>query len=135
MSPSPEIIEVTMQQFEELMDRVNSNTLRDEDRELMQQIFASYHQFFRMVEDKKTTIARLRKLLFGSSSEKTQKVFGETDDNSEADDNDSATDVASSAELPSDSTSDEPEKSPPGHGRHGADDYSGADQVHCQHPN
>jgi hypothetical protein len=135
MSPSPEIIEVTMQQFEELLDRIKSNTLRDEDLELTQQIFASYHQFFRMVEDKKTTIARLRKLLFGSSSEKTKKVFGETDDDSEAGDNDSATDEAPSAEPPSDSTSDEPDESPPGHGRYGADDYAGADQVHCQHPN
>ena len=78
--PSPEIIEVNSQQINELLDRAESNTLREEDTELMRQIFDSYVQFFQMMGDKNTTIARLRKLFFGSSSEKTSNVVGDADD-------------------------------------------------------
>ena len=79
---SPEIIEVNSQQMEELLDRAASNTLRDEDTELMRQIFDSYVRFFQIVGDKNTTIARLRKMMFGASSEKTEKVVGDTEDQS-----------------------------------------------------
>ena len=59
------IIEVNSQQMHELLDRAASNTLRAEDTELLRQIFDSYVQVFQIVGDKNTTIARLRKLLFG----------------------------------------------------------------------
>jgi len=66
-NPSPEIIEVNSQQMEELLDRAASNTLREEDTELIRQIFDSYVQLFQIVGDKNTTIARLRQVLFGDS--------------------------------------------------------------------
>ena len=67
---APKIIEVTSQRFDELLERAASNTLRDDDMELMRQIFASYSGFFQIVGDKNTTIARLRKLMFGATTEK-----------------------------------------------------------------
>ena len=74
---TPEIIEVNSQQMEELFERAASNTLREEDTELLRQIFDSYTQFFQIVGDKKTSIGRLRKLMFGSPTEKTKNVIGE----------------------------------------------------------
>ena len=76
----PDIVEVNAQQLEELLDRAASNTLRDEDTELLRQIFVSYVHFFEIVGDKNTTIARLRKFLFGDSSEKASKLLGDEDD-------------------------------------------------------
>ena len=81
---SPEIVEVNCQQLDELLERAASNTLDEEDTELMRQIFTSYTQFFQIVGDKNTTIARLRKLLFGSPTEKTAQVIGETDGSQQA---------------------------------------------------
>ena len=129
---TPEIIEVNSQQMEELLDRAASNTLREEDTELMRQIFDSYVQFFEIVGDKNTTIARLRKLLFGASSEKTKKVVGDENDAQEPNAADSD-DADSEQTDPHDSagTDDEPS---PGHGRYGADDYPGANQVDVAHP-
>ena len=75
-----EIIEVTSQRIEELLERAASNTLRDEDTELMRDIFASYTGFFQIVGDKSTTIARLRKLMFGATSEKSKNVLGDAED-------------------------------------------------------
>jgi hypothetical protein len=123
---SPEIIEVNSQQFEEILERASSNTLRDEDTELMRSIFASYAGFFQIVGDKNTTIARLRKMMFGATSETSKNVLGDAEDAP----NPSPSDVADS-DSNQDEDSSEP---PPGHGRHGADDYPGADQVEVKHP-
>lgn len=77
---TPDIIEVTSERFEELLKRADSNTLRDEDMELMRQVFASYAGFFQIVGDRNTTIARLRKMMFGATSEKSQNVLGDDED-------------------------------------------------------
>ena len=127
---SPEIIEVNSQQMEELLDRAASNTLTEEDIELMRQIFDSYAQFFQIVGDQNTTIARLRKLLFGSSSEKTDKVLGDTKEPNEPAGDDASPDHAAD---PNDNASSD-DKTTSGHGRYGADDYPGADQVDVTHP-
>lgn len=125
---SPEIIEVNRQQMEEILERAASNTLREEDTELMRCIFESYAGFFDIVGDKNTTIARLRKLMFGSPSEKSQDVLGDAKD-----DLDSPPDVAS-ADAANSVGNEDDQAPPPGHGRHGAEDYAGADQVEVQHP-
>lgn len=89
---APDILEVTEQRFEELLQRAESNTLRDDDMELMRQIFASYRGFFQMVGDKNTTIARLRKMMFGATTEKSTNVIG--DPATDGANNDDALDVA-----------------------------------------
>ena len=58
------VIEVTTERMEDLLQRA-SGTLSDEDSELMRQIFDSYTELYRIVGDKNTTIARLRKIMFG----------------------------------------------------------------------
>ena len=128
---APEIIEVNSQQFEEILERAASNTLRDEDTELMRSIFASYAGFFQIVGDKNTTIARLRKMMFGATSETSKNVLGDAEDAPNPSPGDTPDDA------PADSNSNHVEDSsapPPGHGRHGADDYPGADQVEVKHP-
>lgn len=128
---APKIIEVDSQRFDELLQRAESNTLRDDDRELMRQIFASYRDFFQIVGDKNTTIARLRKWMFGATTEKSKNVFGDV-----------ASDAASgnaAGQVPGNSDSascedDDPDNPPPGHGRYSADAYPGADQVDIKHP-
>jgi len=77
-----EIIEVNPERFEELLARAESNTLRDEDTKLLGQIFVSYAGFFQIVGDKNTTIDRLRKMLFGATSEKSQNVLDGEEGNS-----------------------------------------------------
>jgi hypothetical protein len=129
---SPEIIDVNSQQIEELLERAAANTLREEDTELMRQIFDSYTQFFQIVGDKKTTIARLRKMLFGASTEKTEKVVGDTDEPDSPASDDSCGEHDDSSD--STATGEDASQRPPGHGRYGADDYPGADQVTVTHP-
>jgi hypothetical protein len=129
---APEIIEVTSQQMEKLLDRAASNTLREEDTELIRQIFESYVEVFQIVGDKNTTIARLRKLFFGASSEKTEKVVGDKDDAEEP--HAAGSDEADREHSdPHDRVATDAESSP-GHGRYGAEDYPGANHVDVTHP-
>ena len=128
---TPEVIEVDAQRMEELLRRARSGTLSDEDMELMRQIFASYQGFFQIVGDKNTTIARLRKMMFGPASEKAEDVLGETEQEaSENPEPSSSNNDQTSAEV----TDDHSSERPPGHGRRSADDYPGAEQTHIEHP-
>jgi hypothetical protein len=135
MTKSPtEIIEVDSQRIEELLDRADSNTLRSEDMELMRQVFASYRHFFDLARDKDTTIARLRKMLFGASTEKTENIVGDSEAAQQAQSQPSD-DGCGEQDAVGDRAADEDCSEPtPGHGRYGADDYRGADQVAVPHP-
>ena len=77
---------VDTQQLDELADRAATTTLTQDDAELMRKIFQSYTQFFDVVADKNTSLKRLRKMMFGSSSEKTKNVVADakSDENDEA---------------------------------------------------
>jgi hypothetical protein len=128
---APDIIEVTEQRIEELLQRAASNTLRDDDMELMRQIFASYRGFFEIVGNKNTTIARLRKMMFGATSEKSTNVLGDAEEVPNGAAGDGSADAATDSQNnPADDSSDRP----PGHGRLGADDYPGAEQIDVRHP-
>ena len=132
----PEIIEVTSQRIDELLERAASHTLRDDDLELMRQILTSYQGFFQMVGDKNTTIARLRKMMFGPTSETTKIVLGDaagggTDDASKTPPGEDSDQTSDSDESRDDN---EPTDPPRGHGRYAAEDYPGADQVDIEHP-
>lgn len=137
MTPkAPEIIEVNAQQFEAILERAASNTLRDEDTELLRQLFVSYAGFFEIVGDQNTTIARLRKMMFGATTEKSENVLGDaaTGDGEDVS-NQTPGDVSEDASGDSaNNHADDSSEPASGHGRHAADDYSGADQVEVKHP-
>jgi transposase len=123
---APEIVEVTPGRLEEVLERA-SGALDDEDVELLRQLFASYAGFFELVWDKNTTIARLRKLMFGAATETSQNVLGDAQAGDHPDLCDGETSDEDGAEAGS-------PKPAPGHGRHAADDYPGAEQVDVGHP-
>jgi transposase len=131
-SESPTIIEVTHEQLQELLDRIERGALREEHLELMRHVLESYVQLYELLGDKNTTIGRLQKMLFGASTEKTEKIVGDeaSSPKSPADDGDEPRQEDSD---PEDTTDNDEERSP-GHGRHSADDYTGAQQGHVPHP-
>ena len=78
---------------------------------------------------KGTTIDRLRRMLFGASTEKTKHVVGEP----EADDKKGATGASSSGAASTEGGTDEPKPKAPGHGRNGAAAYPGAKKIRVVH--
>jgi hypothetical protein len=75
-----------------------------------------------LVENKRTTIARLRQILFGASTEKTAAVLKAV----------SAVLKADVAPSPTDAAEAAPARQ--GHGRNGAQTYAGATQIKVEHP-
>jgi hypothetical protein len=66
---------MTQTQLEEVLRRAEQ-ALDEKDATFIRGVFESYRYVTDLVEDKKTTIARLRHLLFGQRTEKTKAVVG-----------------------------------------------------------
>ena len=141
----PEIVEVNAQQLQELVSRFESATLDEDDRKLICQVLESYVYVTGLLSDKKTSINRLRKLIFGGKTEKTKNVVGDSA-NGQNDAGQTGTDEATPEEggsAASPETMDEdpsddgagrqPRPRKPGHGRNSAQAYRAADQVEVPH--
>ncbi len=64
MRNTPEIVEVDSRQLEEVLRRAERQSLATEDPKLIRAVFQSYVYVSDLVEDKNTSIRRLRQLLF-----------------------------------------------------------------------
>jgi transposase len=137
-STTPELIEVEEHHLEEVLRRVEQ-TLDEDDSILIRRVFESYAYVSDLIEDKNTSIQRLRQLLFGKRTEKTAAVVREKTDDSSAPSPDAAAhengsdakaQEPDSAEL-NQSHAEAPRK---GHGRNGADAYRGAERIAVRHP-
>jgi transposase len=90
-----------------------------------------------LVEDKNTSIRRLRQLLFGARTEKTDAVVGRRTETPDATvPRDTAATTAETAGEPASGTADAADREPVsrGHGRNGADAYGGASRIEVPHP-
>lgn len=96
---------------------------------------AMIHTFALLKEElasKKTSIERLKRMLFGAHTERTREVLGE-----ESTQADRAADAGADREADVARESDDQSHAGirgKGHGRNGAADYPGADKVKCRHP-
>jgi transposase len=138
MPNTPEILEVNPTQLDELLRRVEE-ALDESDATLIRRIFESYLYVTDLVEDKKTSIRRLRELLFGKPTEKTAAVLGRTSDQPQMT---MPPGAAAGTPLASGEPASEPAKktdtdtvpAPGGHGRNGADAYTGGRRIDVPHP-
>ncbi len=127
-TPNPRIVELGMNEWEEILQHAGSGPLSEAEREKLRVLGESYIHLLNLLEDKSTTINRLRKLIFGSGSEKTNDVLK---DKSEGSSSTTAQDSDESSEQ--DGTENELAAQRKGHGRNGADDYRGAEKIPVSH--
>src|SRR5262249_36130696 len=141
MRQTPAIIAVTNEQLQDLLQRLQQQALNDEDVALIRAVLQSYLYVTELVEDKNTSLRRLRQLLFGGRTEKTSAVLGQQAAPPAGAVPSSAAAgpalpgaaargaAAGAAEAPAASSNvAEPEPARPGHGRNGADAYAGAER-------
>jgi len=140
MRQTAEMIEVDNRKAEEVLRRVEQ-ALDEKDAHLIRAVFESYSRVVHLVEDKNTSIRRLRHLFFGSRTEKTADVVARNASTEETSKSQSATasreEVANGSAVTDSSTEGEAENEPPtvqGHGRNGADAYQGATRIKVSHP-
>ena len=136
MKPAaPEIIDMDVEQLKMLLRRAEDASLSVEDLQTIRTICQSYLYLTQLIDQKSTTIARLRRLLFGAQTEKTSDVLGRSGEaplNCEQVVGQVPSDA--SAPTPGEQAA-RPSSSPrkPGHGRNGADDYPGAKRIAVGH--
>jgi hypothetical protein len=136
MREALEIPEVDCTQLAEVLRGVEQlQGLDDKDTKLIRDVFASYLYVAELMEDKNTTIRRLRQLFFGARTEKTRTVVVRQTEESERA-------VSRGTEAAEHAAESDPDNSQaadtgftrPGHGRNSADAYRGAYRIDVPHP-
>jgi transposase len=141
----PTIIELDMDNLEDVLRRVDANELKAEDGKAIRALVQSYIHLTQLLQDKNTSLSRLRKMLFGIKTEKTLAVVSGTTDAQAPSPPEADTAADSSPEYPDSSPEAHREataqanpevpvendsKLPPqGHGRNGVGDYTGAEKI------
>jgi transposase len=110
MTPPP--IELSAKQLDALIERVKSRNLLDEDYETIVAMGETIHVLSHSVDEKAASIKRLLKMIFGASTEKIDTVTKQR--------RPGVDDAKSKGKKK-------------GHGRNGADDYTGADKIAVSH--
>ena len=123
-------LEVNQHELEQVLERALAGPLTKDDYDKLHALLDTFAYMTQLLENKNTTLQRLRQILFGASTEKTSNVLEKP----------TTTEAKPAATSEGDHTSPEqtaPEKpdsvSAPGHGRNGAKDYSGAGKVKVAH--
>jgi transposase len=140
MRHAPEIIDVDDARLEDVLRRVEE-ALDTKDAELVRAVFASYAYVADLVEDKNTTIRRLRQLSFGARTEKTEAVVGRrpetpgsaTQSGAEADAKRAVDAPRSTEPSPDEATGSRKPTTTRGHGRNGASAYGAAVRIEVPH--
>jgi transposase len=137
-SKKPKLREVSREQLDQILEQAAQGALGPEALETLHEAVETLCFLQQAIQAKSASIGRLRHLLFGPSTEKTQKVLGKAEAQSQGP-KDSAAAPASRAHDPGSTQSGMP--SPhgaerpvrKGHGRNGAEDYVGARRVQIPH--
>jgi hypothetical protein len=131
-SRPPKQIDLTSEQLEQFLKRVEERKLEEGDWELIKAMAGTIVLLRQALEEKSISIKRVLKMVFGASTESKKKVLDvpeedrdslalEEPDNAESDDGDVKDNKPNG------------KKKPKGHGRNGADAYHGAKKVFIAH--
>ncbi len=132
MKRTIERLEISMEELEEILERAKAGPLTEEECVKLHKAFETLMYVTDLVGDKDTTIARLRKILFGASTEKIRNVLGDegVKDVSSTESTGEAGSAGNQADNPAGESSQD---KPKGHGRNGAEAFTGAQRVCVAH--
>ena len=117
-------IEIDARQLEQLLERLESRKLEPQDYELLEGMLETWQYLCSSLEKKGFSIKRLKRLLFGAKSEKSEKLLKDIGKKLNGEENtEKNKSPPTEAEKPK----------PKGHGRNGVDSYRGAERVQVPH--
>jgi transposase len=129
-------VELDIGHLEQIVERA---ALSDADRADLSAAIDTLAFVTRELENRRASVARLRKMLFGASTEKSSKLLADIDhdDNARSADDCPSGDChvpdGTSVEPTSESASDQPKPKRKGHGRRSAASYRGGEKVTVVH--
>ena len=116
-------VEIDLDHLKQIIERT---PLSDSDRKDLDSAIETLAYLTVELDNKRTTLRRLRGMLFGARTEKASTVLGGADDAKP----EPEAKAAGEAAAPAGAT--KPKRK--GHGRNGAASYRGADTIKVQHP-
>lgn len=116
MAKAPDIVSLSAAQLDQLLSELRP-LLPGPTYQLVESLLRTLQWLMAAIEEKKLSIARLQRMIFGNQTEKTDQLLG------------SQTAATSIEKNPS-----EPKPKRQGHGRKGAKDYPGAKRIPVPHP-
>lgn len=136
--------EITLAELDAIVEQTRSSALDEEQHRKLKVAVALLASLSVEISRKNASLKRLRKLLFGPKSEKSEKILGKPDgrgdDGGEEPVAEDTTDGDNGAEsgnepagVPEPEKTEKPKKKRKGHGRRAASDYSGATRIHISH--
>jgi transposase len=115
-------VELTTEEIERLIQRLDTETLRDDDLPKIKAIIKAYLSVTHVLQEKKVSIKKLSQMIFGARTEKAKKIIGRIGSAAKALCGNNAKAMKDSVEKPR------------GHGRKGAWAYTGAEKIIVPHP-
>jgi transposase len=130
----PEDVQLSREDGEALLARLEANTLSAEDRRVLGKVLTSYFWLLFALREAKLSLKRIKALVFGEKPKPpTPPSAGGTSSGGSGDGSISPTETSRKVQSPTSASPPEKEPPPPGHGRHGADVYREAQTVECRH--
>jgi len=115
----PQRIELSQEEREALLQRLQSRELQDSDYQLIAAMVETIDLLSRALEQKNISIKRLRHMIFGAKTEKTANVLKDQEGDKK--------------DLNQNSSQKAEKEKPKGHGRNGAEKYRDAERVKVAH--
>jgi transposase len=128
----PEDVQLSREEGEALLARLEANTLTAEDRQVLGKVLTFYFWLLFALREAKLSLKRVKALVFGEKPKKPKRPSsGGTPSGGSGGANEPQRKASQEVHAPV----SPPEKKPPppGHGRQGADMYGAAQTVACRH--
>ena len=132
-TPAP-VLELALEELEAILERAKVGAISAEEYTKLKALIYTFALLQEELQAKKTSLERLRQMLFGPKSERTREVLGEGTGEPEPE-----AEAEASEQAGKEGGLERPGRSEkgvkrPGHGRNGAGAYAGAEKVKIPHP-
>ena len=122
----PEYVDVDQRELEAILEHAKKGALNQDEYDTLHAAMETLIFLTRELEKKHVSIQRLKQMLFGAATESTRKVMKKILDEMEQKNTPGEDDKKTGSDS-------KPSPKAKGHGRNGADAYTGAETVHVPH--
>jgi hypothetical protein len=130
----PEDVQLSREEGEALLARLEANTLTAEDRRVLGKVLTFYFWLLFALQEAKLSLKRLKALVFGEKPKKPKPPSsGGTPSSGSAGGSETASSASHGGSTAAPASLPEKKPPPPGHGRQGAGVYRAAQTVECRH--
>jgi transposase len=132
MTPHTRRVDLDMKELEAILEQARAGSLDEDGYRKLKAALQALGYLTDLIGDKDTTIARLRKIVFGPSTEKTSTVL-ETGAGAVSSSKDKEAEPEKRAGAQAKDNKREEDNKRKGHGRNGAESFTGAERVKVTH--